>query len=576
MYLLETHSIIVRNKLTYWRREMSRKIPFLLILLLIITACGSEENKTANESQEVDAAKEEVESVPPVDMEITEYGEELGLTLAAPSSKVETMLELNGSIEKAEALNEDNIWVTVTKSDKIEEINESRFEYYIPVEDGDFSKQINLHHGEGEYRVTVRLPSDDQAEENKYFDAANFKISNQNEEIERDVEYTQYGIERELELSKPVKGYSEAEEMVELSGTLGDDYKGERLFAEVKKDGEKGTVVIPIENGSFSGEVPLYYGQGTHSITLQIEADDEENMYYDSAILYVNNESSRELPEFNQFTEYHDSGLILETPSETVDIDQNQVEYPVKGMIEKNASRAKDITHVIVTIEELEEHEKALYFIPVENYKFEGVTHFRFGPGEYEVTFNIPEEEQGKGSTFYYTAVLSVNHNVTNIEDKRDILPSRGTESDDPKIIEKAEEITDGIKDDRKKAKAIYEYVSKNVEYDVEKFKRDEFNLDDSAISTLESGIGICQDYTFLTTALLRSIDVESRYVEGYAGGRHAWVEAHIGGEWIVMDPTWGAGYVDGDEFTPKYNEDYFDPDPEFLEETHMRQGIKY
>src|SRR5699024_11929901 len=88
------------------------------------------------------------------------------------------------------------------------------------------------------------------------------------------------------------------------------------------------------------------------------------------------------------------------------------------------------------------------------------------------------------------------------IENKRDILPSRGTESDDPEIVEKAEEVTEGLQDDREKAKAIYEYVAKHTDYDGEKYEEDVFDLDDSAIETLESGVGICQDYTFLTTAL--------------------------------------------------------------------------
>src|SRR5699024_7063520 len=113
-------------------------------------------------------------------------------------------------------------------------------------------------------------------------------------------------------------------------------------------------------------------------------------------------------------------------------------------------------------------------------------------------------------------------HEVKNIEDKRDILPSRGIQSDDPIIIKQAEKLTAGIEGEREKAKAIYEFVSKHVEYDVEKFKEDIFHPDDSAIDTLDLGSGICQDYTFLAVALLRSADIESRYVEGYAGGRHA------------------------------------------------------
>src|SRR5699024_1817985 len=159
------------------------------------------------------------------------------------------------------------------------------------------------------------------------------------------------------------------------------------------------------------------------------------------------------------------------------------------------------------------------------------------------VTIHVPEEEQKDKSKLYYTAALAIKHQVNGIEDKRDLLPSRGVDSDNPLIIEEAERITDGLTTERDKAKAIYQFVAEHVSYDVKKFKDDIFHPDDTASATLESGKGICQDYTFLALALLRSNDIEARYVQGYAGGRHAWVEAKLDGEWVEMDPTWGAGY---------------------------------
>lgn len=38
----------------------------------------------------------------------------------------------------------------------------------------------------------------------------------------------------------------------------------------------------------------------------------------------------------------------------------------------------------------------------------------------------------------------------------------------------------------------------------------------------------------------------------------------------------WGAGYVHEGVFHFNYNEDFFDPDPAFLAETHSRDGIVY
>ncbi len=69
---------------------------------------------------------------------------------------------------------------------------------------------------------------------------------------------------------------------------------------------------------------------------------------------------------------------------------------------------------------------------------------------------------------------------------------------------------------------------------------------------------------------------MEAHYVNGDAGERHAWVEVKVDGEWLEMDPTWGAGYIIDGKFQFHYTEDYFDPDPAFLAETHTREGIMY
>ena len=101
------------------------------------------------------------------------------------------------------------------------------------------------------------------------------------------------------------------------------------------------------------------------------------------------------------------------------------------------------------------------------------------------------------------------------------------------------------------KTKAIYEYTAKSISYDVAKFKNSDFKWDDSATKTLQSGTGVCQDYAYLATALLGAINIEARFISGQAGTgsvkeNHAWVEANVDGRWLVMDPTWGSGFING------------------------------
>ena len=65
----------------------------------------------------------------------------------------------------------------------------------------------------------------------------------------------------------------------------------------------------------------------------------------------------------------------------------------------------------------------------------------------------------------------------------------------------------------------------------------------DGAVSTLLAGVGVCRDFAHLTVALLRAMDIPARVVSVYAPGLapmdfHAVVEAHVGDEWQVVDPT--------------------------------------
>lgn len=65
----------------------------------------------------------------------------------------------------------------------------------------------------------------------------------------------------------------------------------------------------------------------------------------------------------------------------------------------------------------------------------------------------------------------------------------------------------------------------------------------DGAVRTLLSRQGVCRDYAHLVVALLRALNVPARLVAVYAPGLdpmdfHAVAEAHIDGDWRVVDAT--------------------------------------
>lgn len=97
--------------------------------------------------------------------------------------------------------------------------------------------------------------------------------------------------------------------------------------------------------------------------------------------------------------------------------------------------------------------------------------------------------------------------------------------------------------------------------------------IDTDAATVLERRRGVCQDFSHLGLAVLRSLGLAARYVSGYLDTRHwrggahriaadlshAWLEAAAGdGRWIALDPTldvapdihhvvcaWGRDYAD-------------------------------
>ena len=144
------------------------------------------------------------------------------------------------------------------------------------------------------------------------------------------------------------------------------------------------------------------------------------------------------------------------------------------------------------------------------------------------------------------------------------LLPDWKSQSDDPSIVAQAETITGGISGDYEKAKAIHEWVCRNISYGSGRT---------IAADVLQDRVSVCEGYTNLTVALLRASGIPAKYAHGFALGstgrkrpevfydisnteaNHAWTEAFVDGRWIIMDTTW-------DSTTGRYrtgNYKYFD-----------------
>lgn len=130
------------------------------------------------------------------------------------------------------------------------------------------------------------------------------------------------------------------------------------------------------------------------------------------------------------------------------------------------------------------------------------------------------------------------------------------------------------------KARAIYTWIASHINYDVPGFLRGNYG-DTSPSAVLSSRSTICSGYAGLYRALAKEMGLETAVIEGYARGsdylvgdpggiNHAWNAVKIENAWYLVDPTWGAGTVSGENFQAGFNPYYFATPPEQLISSHF------
>jgi len=126
----------------------------------------------------------------------------------------------------------------------------------------------------------------------------------------------------------------------------------------------------------------------------------------------------------------------------------------------------------------------------------------------------------------------------------------------DSNAVRKAAELTAGADDVMEKVTAIYHFVIKNIVYDVQLAETVQSGYLPDIDKILESGKGICFDYSALMASMLRSQGIPTKLVIGYTSEvKHAWLSVyseqdgwldnviHFNGyTWELVDPTLAAG----------------------------------
>jgi hypothetical protein len=159
--------------------------------------------------------------------------------------------------------------------------------------------------------------------------------------------------------------------------------------------------------------------------------------------------------------------------------------------------------------------------------------------------------------------------------------------ADSVEIAKLARTITRGARTDSVRAARIYEWIAKNISYDVKGFLQGRLG-DGKPEEVYRKRVAVCGGYVGLFERLAHESGLDVVPILGYAKGftyrfgdstkkeNHSWLAVRLGDEWRLVDPTWGSGVVANGKFEPRFNWDYFLVDPNELVLSHFPEEERW
>jgi hypothetical protein len=138
--------------------------------------------------------------------------------------------------------------------------------------------------------------------------------------------------------------------------------------------------------------------------------------------------------------------------------------------------------------------------------------------------------------------------------------------------------ITQNFTSEEDKIRAAFYWTASNISYDVANMYLPKIQTTDEKISSaLKTKKGVCMHYAEVLNAIVNQMGMKAYVIDGYtkqfgkiARLSHSWNACKVNGKWYLLDPTWGAGYVNEDVFYKKLNNNYFKPTTADFLKTHM------
>jgi len=132
---------------------------------------------------------------------------------------------------------------------------------------------------------------------------------------------------------------------------------------------------------------------------------------------------------------------------------------------------------------------------------------------------------------------------------------------------------------ERDKIRAIFIWTADNISYDVPAmYNKNRDESDTGRVNkTLRKRKGVCENYAAVFNEIAEKCKIKCYVVTGYtriygviSTQGHAWCAALIDGNWYIIDPTWGSGYVNDDKYTRKIDNSWFLLQPQEAIQSHM------
>ena len=169
------------------------------------------------------------------------------------------------------------------------------------------------------------------------------------------------------------------------------------------------------------------------------------------------------------------------------------------------------------------------------------------------------------------------------------------------KVENLASQIEKDFSTDKEKARAAFFWLAKNIRYnlkDLASLKKRSHNFKYSSeeekkqkqqayknklvAEAFLNKTGVCEEYAQSFKKICDLLGLESAVIKGYvrntpdeigkyeSESSHAWNAVKIAGKWIILDPTWAAGYEFNRKWVRNFNNYYYNLSKEKMFKTHL------